>query len=230
MSYQFIYDTRMSKVIQHFKTSAFSRLWSNIGTAVSRQSSQSLDSKKAQFGCAPGVIRTRVGYTGGTTKFPTYRNLGDHTETVDIDFDPDVTSYEKLLEKFWKSHNPTQSHSRQYMSAIFFHGNEQRVQAETSMKEQQSNLAQPIATKILPAHQFYVAEDYHQKYMLRNSRDLFDSLGLDGEDLVKSHAAARANGYVAGFGKLQDFNNEFEKVGYSKRQIDLICKAIQRRS
>jgi len=69
-----------------------------------------------------GVVRTRVGYTGGSTKNPTYHSLGDHTETVQIDYDPTQISFEELLDVFWDSHRPTQrAWSRQYMAAVFFH-------------------------------------------------------------------------------------------------------------
>ena len=62
---------------------------------------------KAQFGCAQGVIRTRVGFTGGSSENPTYRSLGDHTETVEVEYDPHLTSYGNLLDIFWANHDPT---------------------------------------------------------------------------------------------------------------------------
>ncbi|KAK8786050.1 hypothetical protein V5799_007584, partial [Amblyomma americanum] len=114
----------------------------------------------AQYGCAPGVIRTRVGYTGGTAKDPTYRNLGDHTETIQLEFDPTKTDYKTLLNMFWDFHDPTACHKRQYMSAIFYHDKEQKAIAEESLKRQQSKIKKPIATKIMPAGTFYDAEEY----------------------------------------------------------------------
>lgn len=143
---------------------------------------------EAQFGCASGVIRTRVGFTGGSTEFPTYHNLwafnsfrhiifcqclwffvdwhaiilfcsADHTETVDVEYDPKVTSYNKLLNLFWNSHDSTACHSRQYMSAIFYHNEEQKQQAEETKQVHQKKKMRPIATKILPAQTFYNAEE-----------------------------------------------------------------------
>ena len=74
-----------------------------------------------------GVVRTRVGYSGGQRKDPTYRSIGDHSETIQIDYDPARTSYKKLLFIFWQSHDPTHhAWSRQYMSAIFYQNEEQR--------------------------------------------------------------------------------------------------------
>ena len=81
----------------------------------------------------PGVIRTRVGYTGGTTVDPTYHDLGDHSETIQIDYDPTQVSYQALLDVFWNSHNPTtRSWSRQYASAVFYHSDEQKKLAMES--------------------------------------------------------------------------------------------------
>ena len=113
---------------------------------------------QAQFGCAPGIVRTRVGFAGGTKESPTYRSLGDHTETVELEWDPAVTSYKKLLDIFWNNHDPTTSCSRQYMSAIFYHSEEQRGEAEKSMKVAQENNRRNITTLILPAKEFYNAE------------------------------------------------------------------------
>lgn len=115
---------------------------------------------EAQYGCAPGVIRTRVGYTGGTTKNPTYQNLGDHTETVQLEYDPIATSYDRLLEMFWGFHDATACHKRQYMSAIFYHDQEQKQIAEDSFKKQQHKIGKTLATKILPAETFYDAEEW----------------------------------------------------------------------
>ena len=84
---------------------------------------------------------------------------GDHTETVDIEFDKNKTSYETLLNNFWKWHNPTVSHNRQYMSAIFYHTEEQRLLAEKTKQQQQEHLARPIVTVITKALPFYEAEE-----------------------------------------------------------------------
>jgi methionine-S-sulfoxide reductase len=124
----------------------------------------------------PGVILTRVGYAGGAGKNPSYHNLGDHSESVQIDFDPSRISYRELLAIFWESHDPTRnSWSRQYRAAIFYHNDEQRIVAlETRDKlalETRDKLALEtrgeIATAIEPYSGFYIAEDYHQKHSLR---------------------------------------------------------------
>ena len=76
------------------------------------------------------MIRTRVGYTGGNKENPTYRTLGDHTESIEVDYDPGIISYADLLKVFWRSHDPgSRSWSRQYIAAIFYHNEEQKKQA-----------------------------------------------------------------------------------------------------
>lgn len=114
---------------------------------------------EALFGCAPGVVRTRVGYAGGTKVNPSYYNLGDHTETIDVDYDPNVTNFEKMLDMFWKNHDPTSRCTRQYMSAIFYRDEEQKRLAEESMARENKNRNGKISTKVLPLGEFYVAEE-----------------------------------------------------------------------
>jgi len=115
---------------------------------------------EAQFGCASGILRTRVGFAGGSKENPTYRSLGDHTETVLLEYDADQTSYSDLLDIFWANHDPTVMCSRQYMSAIFYHSDQQKALAEKSMAESQNKFRKQITTLILPAEEFYDAEKY----------------------------------------------------------------------
>lgn len=84
---------------------------------------------------------------------------GEHTETVDVEYDEKVTSYDDLLKTFWKNHDSTQCHTRQYMSAIFYHDEDQEIEAKKSMEEKQKRTARKIVTKILPADKFYNAEE-----------------------------------------------------------------------
>ena len=117
------------------------------------------------FSKLKGVIKTRVGYAGGTTKNPNYHNLGDHTETVEIAFDPEVISFEELLQQFWKQHDPSIKEVTQYKSIIFYHNQRQKKTAEMSKKEMEKNLGKKIFTEIKKAGTFYEAEEYHQKYL-----------------------------------------------------------------
>jgi peptide-methionine (S)-S-oxide reductase len=132
---------------------------------------------EATFRQLPGVISTRVGYTGGHTVKPTYKDICSdgtgHAEAVEVEYDPAKISYEKLLDVFWENHDPTQLNRQgpdwgtQYRSAIFFHSPEQEAAAKASLQklENQQRYGKPIVTQIVPAVTFYEAEDYHQQYL-----------------------------------------------------------------
>jgi peptide-methionine (S)-S-oxide reductase len=132
------------------------------------------------FSHAAGVVATRVGYCGGHTENPSYQDVCSHdtghAEAVEVVFDPLKTSYDALLKIFWECHDPTQINRQgpdfgeQYRSAIFYHNEDQRVAALASRSELESKhtLRRAIATKIVPASVFWVAEEYHQKYHQKN--------------------------------------------------------------
>jgi len=159
-----------------------------------------------------------VGYTGGRSPAPTYHNLGDHTETLQVDFDPAVLSYRDLLEIFWRSHDPTRrAWSTQYKAAVFVATAEQERLAYESRELLAASLGKPVRTEILPAERFYRAEDYHQKYYLRADRVLaadFRAM-FDGDEaaFVDSTSAARVNGYVAGDGTRAQLATEIDLLG-----------------
>lgn len=127
----------------------------------------------------PGVISTTVGYTGGTLKNPTYQDVCSgrtgHAEALEVEFDPARVSYLELLAVFWKSHDPTTMNRQgpdvgtQYRSAIFYHDAEQEKEARESkaILEKTGIFKRPIVTEIVPASEFYRAEDYHQRYFER---------------------------------------------------------------
>jgi peptide-methionine (S)-S-oxide reductase len=181
------------------------------------------------------VVRTRVGYAGGTTKNPTYYNLGDHTETIQIDYDPTQVSYEELLDVFWDSHNPAQRPwSRQYMSIVFYHNDEQKRLAMETRDREAAKINSEIFTEIVPASEFYLAEAYHQKYRLRQVPDLMKEFSViypDNEDFVDSTAAARVNGYLGGYGTFEALQAELSGLGLSpagsQRLLD-IARALDR--
>ena len=134
------------------------------------------------FWQTPGVYVTAVGYAGGTTPNPTYREVctgqTGHAEAVQVVFDPAQVSYEELLRVFWESHDPTQGMRQgndvgtQYRSAIYTHGAEQQRAAEASRATYQERLSAAgfgeITTEIREAPEFYFAEDYHQGYLAKN--------------------------------------------------------------
>ncbi len=179
-----------------------------------------------------GVIRTRVGYAGGTKENPTYHSLGDHTETIQVDYDPTVISYKRLLDVFWDSHDPvSHSWSRQYMSAIFYQNDEQKRLALLSMAREQHG-EKRFYTKILPLTEFYPAEDYHQKHQLRSDRDLmkdFNAIYPLQKDFMNSTAAARINGYLYGYGSFEDLKNELPGFGLSTEAERKLVEVVKKR-
>jgi peptide-methionine (S)-S-oxide reductase len=171
-------------------------------------------------------VRTRAGYTGGSTVNPTYYRLGDHTEAVQVDYDPERISYRELLVVFWRSHNPrSRPWSRQYKAAVFYHNEEQKKAAEQSRERVASAAGAGIVTEILPLERFYLAEDYHQKYYLRNNPILmreFAAVYPSPAGLTASTAAARVNGFFAGYGKLQTLLSEMGSYGLSPGAQDAL--------
>jgi peptide-methionine (S)-S-oxide reductase len=132
---------------------------------------------EAAFRQVKGVKATAVGYTGGHTPNPTYEQVctdrTGHAEAVEVEFDPAEVSYEQLLQVFWENHDPTQlnrqgpDHGSQYRSAIFYHTPEQHTAALDSKRqlENSGRYRRPIVTTIVPAAEFYRAEEYHQQYL-----------------------------------------------------------------
>jgi peptide-methionine (S)-S-oxide reductase len=130
---------------------------------------------EATFRRLEGVQSTSVGYTGGITADPNYKEVctgrTNHAEAVEVVFDPAKVSYDQLLDVFWENHDPTTLNRQgpdwgtQYRSAIFFHSPEQEVAAHASMEKWQAKFRRPIVTQIVPASEYYPAEDYHQQYL-----------------------------------------------------------------
>lgn len=132
---------------------------------------------EAAFRRLPGVVSTRVGYAGGSTKNPTYRDVCSgrtgHAEVVEAVYDPSQVSYNDLLNVFWEEHDPTTLNRQgpdvgaQYRSAILYHTPEQEAAAIASKEKLQASGVhkRPIVTEITPASEFYEAEEYHQQYL-----------------------------------------------------------------
>ena len=132
------------------------------------------------FDQAKGVVSTVVGYTGGKEKNPSYEQVSSrktgHRESIQVTFDPAQISYAQILDIYWRSFNPTQGDGQfadigpQYRAAIFYHNEEQKRIAEESKEKlaKSGKFKKPIVTEILPASAFWPAEEYHQKYYLKN--------------------------------------------------------------
>ena len=142
-----------------------------------------------------------MGYAGGTTPSPTYRSIGDHSEAIQIDFDPSVISYADLLAVFTRSHNPcARAYSAQYRSAVFVHDDAQRAAADATLARH-AVAHGAVATAIERFTGFTVAEDYHQKYTLRGTPAALAEIAARHPDpaaLRDSPVAMRLNAWLAG--------------------------------
>jgi methionine-S-sulfoxide reductase len=179
------------------------------------------------------VIRTRVGYAGGLTPHPDYHNIGDHTETVQVDYDPQRLSYSQLLDIFWKSHNPSrQSGARQYLHAIFYHDDRQQTLALQSLEDVETQTEQAIRTAVEPLRGFTMAEDYHQKYLFKQHVVLKNDMLRfypNHRDWVDSTAVARLNGFVGGHGSPSQLQRELDRLGLSDRGKAALSEIVNRR-
>jgi len=138
---------------------------------------------EATFELLPGVKAVVSGYSGGHKENPTYEEVctktTGHAEVVQVEFDPRIISYEKLLETFWEVHDPTTLNRQgndagpQYRSIILFHDDTQKQAAEKSMAQAQKSLTLPIVTQIVPLEKFYAAEGYHQDYFRKNPNQAY---------------------------------------------------------
>jgi peptide-methionine (S)-S-oxide reductase len=148
-----------------------------------------------------------------------------------MDFDPSVISYGKLLDLFWASHDPRERpRRRQYLSAIFFHNDEQKKMAIGTRSREAARRGGRIYTEILPASGFHLAEAYHQKFALRGRPDLlkeYETMYPSLKDFLASTAVTRVNGYVAGYGTCESFRGESDGLGLSpagkERLKEIVC-------
>ena len=149
------------------------------------------------------MLRTRVGYCGGTAPDPTYRSIGDHTEAISVDYDPAEISYEELLKYFWSAHDcRSGSYGRQYRQAVFSRDERQRDIAEQSRKdhaEERGISVEAVQTPVVPIDRFTIAEGYHQKYRLRAGspmRTFLEEAYAGIRSFADSSVAMRVNSIV----------------------------------
>jgi len=155
--------------------------------------------------------------------------MGDHTESLQIDYDPDIISYGQLLDEFWNAHSPCQpGWGKQYMHAVFYMNDEQKDIALKSKKKIKELKNAKVTTKIIPIAIWTDAEDYHQKYYLRNN-SFFDDLNLTDRQVIHSTLTARLNGWVYGNGTLEQFESEINTFGLSDELIQTISNSVRRR-
>ncbi|XP_043710045.1 peptide methionine sulfoxide reductase A5 [Telopea speciosissima] len=181
---------------------------------------------EAVFGCLNGVVRTTAGYAGGTKSNPEFRSLGNHAESVQIEYDPKLIHFRQLLEVFWSNHDSRQLFGQgpdvgsQYRSIIFTNGTEEvRLAALSKEREQTKSRSSIVTTDIQQLGTFYPAEPEHQKFELKRNPFLLQLIGnMPEEELAKSSLAAKLNGYAAELCPLK-----------SQRQIDAKINEILRK-
>lgn len=193
-------------------------------------------SPEALFGQFTGVIQTATGYAGGTTSHPTYRDLGDHSESIEMTFYPQAISLEQLLCCFWENHRPNAINGykgRQYMSILFYRNQQQY---EVMLRVQQQYAPESLSTEIVPYTDFTEAEERHQKYYLQRKPELFkswvDHLG-NYENLFHSTIGTRLNALSKGHMTWADIIKEWENKELqhvAKRQRHNILEWIQQSS
>jgi len=154
-------------------------------------------------------------------------------ETVQIDYDPVKISYGRLLELFFSWHNPTwPSPIRQYASAIFFHDQEQERLAKEAIKNADGRYGKKISTELVRYTGFTRAEDYHQKYYLRNTRDIMEQFKgrfPDEGAFTDSTAVARVNGYIGGNGTTEQFDRESDGLGINSEAVDALRSILEKK-
>lgn len=164
---------------------------------------------------------------------PTYKNMGDHTEAVEVIYDPKRVSYEKLLDVFWSAHDPTtRVWSRQYRNAVFVVDEKQEAVALRRLGSLRAVLGDALQTDVEPLGSFYPAEGYHQKYALRGHKELFAELvrqyGTE-QRALDSTAAARLNGYLGGYGNRKDLEENMTNFGLGHKGRTLVLDAVGER-
>lgn len=191
-------------------------------------------SPDALFGQLTGIMRTRVGFAGGTKDNPTYRQLGDHTETVEMDFDSCIVSLETILNVFWSYHNPVNINDykgQQYRSLVLFRDPIQHSVIREVMRTSEEQGKGKLDTEVAPYTGFYLAEDRHQKYYLKRYPDAIKKLRTffpTDEELTNATLAARLNGLAKGYTNLEKIINEIRTWQVSREEQEEIIHLIKR--
>ena len=180
------------------------------------------------------MLHTRVGYAGGNEDKPTYRDLGDHTEAIQIEFDPKKITFQQLLDVFWDSHDECgRVWSSQYKAVLWTHGKAQAAVARKSAAVRAKGRGKKLTTLVAAAPRFWIAEDYHQKYNARRYGALITAvLGSKHteKDIRESTAIARINGWVSGHGTKAQMLSESRAFGFSESARKELAQALGRRA
>jgi len=158
--------------------------------------------------------------------------MGDHSESLQVDFDPTKTTYEALLQMFWDSHNPLHPNtSRQYMHAVFYHDEDQhKAILETKKRIEEKSSGKEVRTTIRPVGKFFVAERYHQKFELQKNSELMKPFAkLELKEFLDSTAATRLNGYLGGHGTAAQLESDIKELSFSDSQVKALRKIVKKK-
>lgn len=173
-------------------------------------------SSEGLIASAPGVVSTRVGFSGGTLPNPSYSAIGDHVETVEVLYDPAIISYPELLRHFWHHHNArAKPIFRQYASAIFCLDESELRVAKEERTAWEAKGTHKVLTAILPAGKFYPAAENHQKYYLQQDPKLLQSLPT--ENRLTTTLAAKLNAVSGRTGDRKDLEQALENLGIDQK-------------
>jgi peptide-methionine (S)-S-oxide reductase len=184
----------------------------------------------SRFGSLPGVVRTRCGYAGGRGDHPSYEHLQGHIESLQLDYDPALTSYSKLLDAFFDHHPCTRADSPKSHPTLFYADEQQHREALAALRSRERQLGFKPQVAVLPVGPFFVAEAYHQKYHLRENPALWKEFkemypGND-EQLLRSSAATRVNSYLGGFGNVRQLQKDLPGMGLSPAGQSELKKSV----
>ena len=182
-----------------------------------------------------GVLRTRVGYSGGKSTSPSYKVLDLHTEVVEIDYDPDIISYGQLIDVFFSSHNETlRPYDQRVKSLIFYRSPEEYDIAKGKLDaiRDQTPEEESVYTELKAFEVFYLAEPEHQNRSLKLETSLYGEVEqiFGSEDkIMLSILASKLNGYVYGYGTIENAQALLEVSGLSQASRDRLIEVIQNR-
>ena len=168
-----------------------------------------------------------MGYAGGKKKHPTYQNLGDHTEVIQIQYDPCKISFKQLLSLFWKNHNPSISYQKQYWSIILYINEEQKSVAQDFLQLYKKESLATIYTQIIPFEEYHHAESYHQKYILQTHPWIIVAVNVQSaKDLIQSQICTKLNGFLSSYGTHDELVEVAKTFGLNEKMVEYISREM----
>ncbi len=180
----------------------------------------------AEYATIEGVLRTRVGYTGGSLTTPTYESLGNHSEVFEVDYDPDIVSYEDLIHYYFQNFDTrTRPFSLRVNSIIYYRNDSEKMTAQSIKEGYESDYGAGLYAKIDKLDVFYLAEDRHQLSYLKSEISLYNEIRMiypTSDKQLLSILASKLNGYIAGYGSKENLNQILDQSGLSEPSINRI--------